>query len=371
LTSIRAKDRRSWYGRCVMIEIDGSEKSGSGTIVRDAVPFSILMGEEIRLYNIRAKRDRPGLRPQHLKAMEAAARICEGRLDGGAVASREIRFKPGAILTGGKFTWDIGTAGSTAMLVLCLTPLALFADKPSSYRVSGGLFQDFAPSLFHLKHVLLPALGRMGVEAALRIIQPGYVPRGGGQIEVEISPLRKSLKPLKLTTPGRLSELRGIALSSMLKERRVSERMAKACEKVLRDEGHQPRIEVVEDSPEKPAFDRPSLQAGAALAIWAETDAGCLLGADMAGARGRTAEFIGEQTALMLLEDLDSGATVDRHLGDQLIPFAALAEGRSIFIVPRMTDHVEARLWLVERILKGGTAVRGKVVTIDGIGYRR
>ena len=354
-----------------MIEIDGSEKSGSGTIVRDAVPFSILMGEEIRLYNIRAKRDKSGLRPQHLKAMEAAGRICEGRLEGGSVGSREILFKPGPVLKGGTFTWDIGTAGSTAMLVLCLMPLALFADRASSYRVTGGLFQDFAPSLFHLKHVLLPVLARMGVQAGVRIMRPGYVPRGGGRIEVEISPLQQGLLPLNLENQGRLTGLRGVALSSMLKQRNVSERMAKACEKGLRKRGLEPRIEVLDDSSAAPSFDAPSLQAGAALAVWAETDTGCLLGADMAGARGRTAEFIGDRTARMLLEDLDSEATVDRHLGDQVIPFAALAGGRSTFVVPAVTDHVEARLWLVERILKAKTRVRGNTVTIEGIGYRR
>jgi len=354
-----------------MIKIDGSRKSGSGTIVRDAVPFSILMGEEIQLSNIRAKRDKPGLRPQHLKAMEAAARVSEGRLEGGRVGAGEIRFRAGGAPKGGQFTWDIGTAGSTAMLALCLMPLALFADKPSFYRVIGGLFQDFAPSLFHLKHVLLPALRRMGVDAALRIVQPGYVPRGGGQIEMEVSPMRECLRPLTLSVQGRLKAIRGVALSSLLKGRRVSARMAEACERSLKEEGHTPQIEVIDDDPGEPAFERPSRQAGAALAIWAETDTGCLLGEDMAGARGRTAESIGERTARMLIEDIHSGATVDRHLGDQLIPFAALAGGRSTFVVPCVTEHVEARLWLAERILKARTRVQGRVVTIDGIGYRR
>jgi RNA 3'-terminal phosphate cyclase (ATP) len=55
----------------------------------------------------------------------------------------------------------------------------------------------------------------MGIHATLRIIRPGYVPRGGGQIEVEISPLRKPLTPLNLAVQGRSPEIRGIALSSM------------------------------------------------------------------------------------------------------------------------------------------------------------
>jgi RNA 3'-terminal phosphate cyclase (ATP) len=354
-----------------MTEIDGGQKSGSGTIVRDAVPYSILMGEGIRLYNIRTKRDKPGLRPQHLKAMEAAAQVCGGFLEGGAVGSKEIRFEPGEKIKGGSFRWDIGTAGSTSMLALCVIPLALFADEPSVFIVTGGLFQDFAPSLFHLKYVLLPVLRTMGAQIDVRIIQPGYVPRGGGMIEVKVLPVRGCLEPFNLSASGRLIELRGIALSSMLAQRRVSERMANACDGVLRKEGYAAEIEVVNDSIESPAFERPSPQPGAALAVWARTDTGCLIGADMAGAPRRSAEFIGETAARMLLEDLDSRGTTDRHLADQIIPFAALAKGRSTFLVPRITDHVEARLWLVERILKTRTEVQGNRVSISGIGYER
>jgi RNA 3'-terminal phosphate cyclase (ATP) len=127
---------------------------------------------------------------------------------------------------------------------------------------------------------------------------------------------------------------------------------------------------VIYDESENPAFESPSLQAGAALAVWATTEKGCRFGSDMAGARGRSAEFIGKETARMLMEDLGSGATVDRHAADQVIPFSALAEGRSVFVVPKITEHVEARLWLAEKILQARTEVQGKRITIHGIGYR-
>ena len=208
-----------------MLEIDCSENSGSGTIVSDAVPFCILTVQAIHLRNIRAKRDKPGLRPQHLKALEAAASVCGGQLEGGTVGSREIRFHPGKGIKGGTFAWDIGTAGSTAMLALSLLPLGLFADSASTYRLTGGLFQDFAPSLFHLKHVLLPTVRKMGVQAEVRIIQPGYIPKGGGKIELQIAPLKEALRPLNLVTQGQVNSIRGISLSSQLKERDVSRRM--------------------------------------------------------------------------------------------------------------------------------------------------
>jgi RNA 3'-terminal phosphate cyclase (ATP) len=124
------------------------------------------------------------------------------------------------------------------------------------------------------------------------------------------------------------------------------------------------------DTREEPVFHSPSIQPGAALAVWAETGHHCLIGSDMAGARGRSAEFIAKETAKNLHEDLSSGATVDRYLADQIIPFAALADGLSAFVIPRMTDHVDTRLWLVKKMLGAETEVERNLVRIRGIGYK-
>jgi len=165
-----------------MIYVDGGQKSGSGTIVRFAVGLATLLGEELHLTNIRAKREKPGLRPQHLKAVQALQQICRGSLDGGEVGSKEIRFEPGGRLKGGNYEWDIGTAGSTTLLTMTLLPAALFSTGTMHFKISGGLFQDFAPSAYYMQHVLSPLLRKMGIIATLSIIRPGYVPRGGGII---------------------------------------------------------------------------------------------------------------------------------------------------------------------------------------------
>lgn len=354
-----------------MIEIDGSQKSGSGTIVRDAVPFAILLRENLRIRNIRAKRDKPGLRPQHLKALQASVQLCGGGVEGAEVSSGEILFKPGKSILGGNFSWDIGTAGSTTMFTLTTIPLALFADKPLSYTISGGLFQDYAPSVYHFQHVLLPLLETKGVRMSLEIIQPGYFPQGAGKIEVEIVPLKEKLRPLNLLDQGTIIEIRGKALSSLLQARKVSERMAAECRKILQARGFRPELEILYDTSRKPAYLKTSVQAGAALAVWAKTSTSCLIGSDMAGAPRRSSEFIGKRTAENLLQDLDSGATVDRHLADQLIPFAAVAEGWSSYFIPRMTEHVETRLWLAEEMLGAKTEIKGSHIRIRGIGYQR
>ncbi|MFH1349531.1 MAG: RNA 3'-terminal phosphate cyclase [Pseudomonadota bacterium] len=352
-----------------MIFIDGGQKSGSGTIVRDAVPYSVLMGKELHLENIRVKRDKPGLRPQHLKGVHAAAQICLGKLEGAEVGSQRIRFQPGRTMRGGQFTWDIGTAGSAVMLALGVIPLGLFAEKPSIYDITGGLFQDFAPSAHHFEYILLPLLKSMGCNLDFEIIQPGYVPKGEGRIRIRTVPMRASLKPLTLEDQGRVLEIKGIALSSVLKERKVSERMAGECRRTLKDRGYDSRVEIYYDTKETPVYRRPAIQAGASLTIWARTDTACLLGSDKVGAPKRTAEWIGRETVKNLFEDLDSGATVDIHVADQLIPFAALAGGWSTYRVSKITEHIESRLWLVEKILGAKTEVKGKWIRIKGIGY--
>ena len=354
-----------------MITIDGSQKSGSGTIVRDAVPFSVLTGEELYLTNIRTKRHKPGLRAQHLRGIEASAHICQGELAGATIGSKEIRLKPGKAIRGGTFKWDIGTAGSTTMLALSVMLLALFADKPSHYTITGGLFQDFAPSIYHVKYVLLRILEAMGINVDIKIIQPGYVPMGNGQIEVKVFPVRETVKPLILIDRGKTTGIKGIALSSLLKERKVSDRMARECQRSLKSRGCVSDIEILYDYKNNPVYPRTSIQAGASLAIWAETDTGCLIGSDMAGAPGRPAEFIGKKVANRLIEVLESEATVDERVADQLIPFCALADGWSSYIIPKMTDHIEARLWLAEKMLGAKTEVKDNRLNIKGIGYRR
>ena len=345
-----------------MIYIDGSAKSGSGTILRYAVALSSLFGEELHLNNIRAKRDKPGLRPQHLASVTACARMCHAQVEGAVVNSKEIIYKPGRRINGGHYQWEIGTAGSTTLLAMTLLPLALFADGETVLRISGGLFQDFAPSAHHMQRVLFPTLWKMGVKAELEVIRPGYVPRGGGIIQVKVKPVSSGIKPLQMLNQGKVKEMAGLSLSSHLRKQRVSQRMAEECQKVLFERGFRASIETL--------WDETALQAGASLALWAETDSGCLLGSDQAGKWGRSSEEIGRYVARNLLQDLETGATVDRYLADQLIIYAALAKGGTEYIVPSRNEHVGANLWLVEKF-GGQPRLEGNALHIEGLGYTR
>jgi RNA 3'-terminal phosphate cyclase (ATP) len=245
------------------------------------------------------------------------------------------------------------------MLALGILPVACLAQEPIHARICGGVFQDFAPSPDHMERVLAPLLARMGARVELRVLRPGYVPGGDGEIELRVEPARPGLAPLELLEAGAVHAVTGVARASHLAERRVAERMAEACAAPLAAAGLGVRIEREEDLRAR--------QPGACLAVWAESSSGARFGADRAGARGRSAESIGRFVAAHLLEDLRSGATTDRHLADQLVPFAALAAGVSSWRAPAATEHLKANLWLGERF--GARArLEGGVVRVTGLG---
>lgn len=336
--------------------------SGSGTIVRYAVALAALCGKPVRIINARQRRSKPGLRPQHVSSVHACAELCGATVDGVEVGSSTVDFIPGPDIRGGSFEWDIGTAGSATMLALSVLPVACFSATPARARITGGLFQDFAPSPFHMQRVLAPLLHSMGVDLSLDVTRPGYVPGGGGVIDMTVKPRRAGLDALVLSAAGRVCDVDGIALASHLAAQRVCERMAATCEAQIRSAGMACAIDRVDDTT--------AVHAGACLAIWAKSSIGSWFGADRAGKFGRSSEQIGRFVATTFLEDVRSGATVDRHLADQLVLFCALARGMSSYTVPRASAHLASNLWLVSQFGAHAT-VQARRVEIDGIGLTR
>ena len=345
-----------------MLVVDGAQRSGSGTIVRYAVALAALLGRPIRLVNARKRRQAPGLGPQHVMSIRACAAMCGAATEGLEVDSTEFTFVPGPRIAGGTYDWNIGTAGSTTMLAFSVLPLACFADGAVRARIEGGVFQDFAPSPYHFQHVLAVLLRRMGVVVHMEVTRPGYVPRGAGIIELTVTPAPGKLQSLTLIEPGVVREVRGIALASHLAQRRVSDRMASECQDHLTAAGLTCAIERIDDTTAN--------HAGASLAIWAESTTGGQLGADRAGAIGRSSEAIGAFVAKTFLQDIRSGATVDRHVADQLVLFASLARGTTRYIVPQETEHLATNLWIIEQFGVRGF-VEGKRVVVDGLGLAR
>lgn len=343
------------------IELDGARYSGSGMIVRSAAGYAALVRRPLHVRNARLNRSPPGLRPQHVRAIEAIAECVGGTVEGATVGSLEYRLLPGVPPRERAFVWDIGSAGSTTLLALAVLPVLAFAEGASVAEIRGGVFQDFAPSAFHLEHVLLPLVRRMGLDAEIELRRPGYVPRGAGALALRVQPVAGTLRPLVMEQQAQPLRIWGVALASHLAGGRVAERMVEGALEVLRPAGHEAAIEIRNDDT--------AAQRGAALALFADLADGARLGADGAGAPGRRAEAIGRDAARRLLDDLASGATVDMHAADQIVAFAALAAGETRVRIPQLTDHVESAAWLAKTFLGASVRSVGGALIASGAGF--
>lgn len=327
-----------------MLEIDGSQKSGSGTILRLSVAMSAILLKPLHIYNIRRKRPKPGLKPQHLKAVHVAAEICNAKIKGAKIGSEELWFFPTKI-SGGRFHVEIGTAGSIPMLLMTVLPICAFARDPVSIDVSrGGTDVSYSPTINYLRYVFLPILGTMGLKTNLTVHRYGYYPKGLGSVSIRIQPNPK-LSPLSLERFGVLKILGGVSVCTFLADRHVAERQAKAASNFLKSRGYECNIDIVND------YSNPK-QKGSSITLFAQTDSNVLLGSDAIGELRKPSEAIGRNAAENLVREIEARATVDAHLADMLIPYIAFAEGESTFLTRSMTDHLETNILLAQEILE-------------------
>lgn len=326
-----------------MLEVNGSQRSGSGTILRLSVALAGILNEPLHIYNIRQKREQPGLRPQHLEAVLTAAKLCNAEIEGATLGSRELWFKPKEI-TGGEIRAEIGTAGSIPMLLMTIFPICAFAKHTVRIHViKGGTDVRNSPTINYLKYVLLPVLERMGLKASLTVHKYGYYPKGMGEVSLEVQPCQK-LGPLSINDFGNVQEVGGVSVCTFLADRRVAERQAQAAKDFLKSSGYEPKIQVIND------MSNP-LQKGSSLVLWTKTDTGVLLGGDAIGELQKPSEAVGREAAQKIFEELKANATADVHLADMLVPYVALAEGGSVYLARSMTEHLDTNIWLTQEIL--------------------
>jgi len=326
-----------------LLEIDGSQKSGSGTILRLSIALAGILGEPLHIYNIRQRRDQPGLRPQHLEAVLTAAKLCKAETEGAKLGSRELWFKPSGI-AGGEIRAEIGTAGSIPMLLLTILPVCAYAEgSVSVHVVKGGTDVRNAPTINYLKYVLLPMLERMGLKTTLAVRKYGYYPKGMGEALLQVQPCHK-LSPICIQEFGTMEELRGVSVCTFLEDRKVAERQAKAANDHIKRHGLEAEIQVVNDKSNP-------LQKGSSLVLWAKTSTDAFLGGDAIGELRKTSEVVGREAAENLFREVEAQATVDVHLADMLVPYVALADGESVYLTRAVTDHLDTNIWLAQEIL--------------------
>ena len=320
-----------------MIEIDGSSGEGGGQILRTSVALSAVTGEPVRVTGIRAGRPNPGLAPQHVVSVEAVAALADATVEGLEPGSKEIVFRPGELL-GGVHEFDVGTAGSISLILQsCILPAAM-SRTTTVVTVRGGTDVRWSPPIDYLTMIHSPIVERFGLRCSAEVVSRGFYPEGGGEVTMEISPAGR-LKGIALERPGKVVGIRGVAYAQNLPEHVVTRIKHAALKRVVEFED----VRITSDL-------RRGRSTGAGI-VMASHHENCILGSSALGERGVRAERLGEECASDLVETIASGATVDDHMMDQILPYMAVAEGRSVVVAENLTGHTKTNMEIIERFL--------------------
>jgi RNA 3'-phosphate cyclase len=317
-----------------LVEVDGSYGEGGGQILRVASAFSVIFGRPIHVRNIRAGRDNPGLRPQHLASLQILESITSGKLEGGEVGSTEIYFYPSEVKQE-KLEWDLRTAGSITLVLQTLIPAVSLSGKYLEVKLRGGTDVPWSPTCDYLEKVVKEAFGRIGINFEMKTITRGYYPKGGGKVEARIYPSR-GIIPLTLKEEPLPKNVSIISRCGSL-PKSVAERQARAAEHFLK-ESNIPISEVVVSLEE-------SASPGTSLLVYCSNNT-CIVGSDRIGERGVRAEKIGSDASERFVQILKSKSTTDPNLSDMLGPLLTISNDESEFYVSEITEHLRTSLYV-------------------------
>jgi RNA 3'-terminal phosphate cyclase (ATP) len=349
-----------------MMTINGAQGEGGGQVLRTSLSLAAVTGRPVRIYDIRAGRSRPGLRPQHLTVVHALAAICRAQVDGAAIGSQQLTFHPRARPQAGDYQFDVkdaaphGSAGSVTLIAHALLWPLLFAAAPSRVILRGGTHVPFSPPFHHLADVAQPAFTRFGADFEVTMGAWGWLPAGEGEIVLDVEPL-PFLTPATFArvTPQRVS---GVAAVTNLPAH-IPQRMARRADNLLRAAGLETAIRPLRERGAGP---------GAGIYLWLPQ-----AGFGSLGRKGLPADKVAEAAVAELLAFVENeGAAVDDHLADQLLIPMALARGRSTYTTHRISLHTTTNAaildqWLgVDIRINGATGEPGRI-TVEGVGYER
>ncbi|AMN67028.1 RNA 3'-terminal phosphate cyclase [Psychrobacter sp. P11G5] len=343
------------------LKIDGSTGEGGGQIIRTALSLSMLTGIPVEIINIRAGRAKPGLMRQHLVCLQASQQISDATVSGAYLGSTAFSFSPHAIKSG-DYSFDIGSAGSTSLVLQTLLPALLFANtdvsSKSTVTFKGGTHNPMAPTTDFLQQAFIPALAKLDMQVDIELQQAGFAPIGGGVIQATITPFmrRADSKPLQLTKRGDLIGIELVASTLNLeydicKRELASARTAliESCidEALIKSQGNKlhgigegntcyalvtHKTTHKADSPDN--YEQLHQEAFTLL-----------------GEKRSSAENVGSRLAGLVKRYLfQTDALVDEYLTDQLLLPLALSGGGE-FTARVISGHTKTQAWLIEQFL--------------------
>lgn len=318
------------------LTIDGSFGEGGGQILRTSLALSMVTGKPFCIENIRAGRKKPGLMRQHLSAVNAAAQVSGGHVEGNRLGSLSLTFKPGPVQPG-DYHFSVGSAGSGTLVLQTVLPALLNTKAPSSLVLEGGTHNPYAPPFDFLEKCYFRQIEKMGPQISARLHAPGFYPAGNGRFTVKIKPVDHLLQ-IDIINRGAILKQYARAMVSNLPVS-IAERELRVIKNELN-------------------WDRSCLKT---IQIQNAKGPGNILFAEIAseqiielftgfGRRGVRAETVAQEVVTQVVDYLQSDAPVDKYLADQLlIPMSLAGGGRFRTLSP--SKHTLTNIEVIQKFL--------------------
>ena len=320
---------------------------GGGQILRTSLALSCITGKRLHIKNIRSARRNPGLAKQHLSCVRAACHICNGKSHGAAKGSKVLDFQASPVHSG-DFSFDIGSAGSTSLVIQTLLPALFLAHKPSTVTVTGGTHNPLAPPFDFLSETFLPAIKTAGFQGDCKLLRHGFFPAGGGEITLRVQPRQKQ-SPVSMQTQVQANQ--AINLCNSGQEFRINARIytaklpthiAHRQQKLLLQSGL--NIQNIEHTEV-----RDSQGPGNAVCVRLYCNKRTTVFTAF-GMRGKPSEQVISEVVNLAINFIDSGAAVDHFLADQLLLYMAIVNG-GCFTTDRISAHMKTNMEVIKKFL--------------------
>lgn len=352
-----------------MLTINGNYLEGGGQIVRTAISLGILTQKAFKIEKIRSNRPSQGLKNQHLTGIRILRDLTGSVVENAQLGSTEITMYPRKIQKGQEITIDIETAGSISLLLQSILLPCVFSGKKFKFTMKGGTDVKWSPQYDYTANVVFPHFLRYGA-GSIALKKRGYYPRGQGEVEVnlkkrytfeQIQKKEVIVKPFSLLSQGILVKIAGISHASADLQG-VAERQAKAA--IAQLQKWKVPVEIMSTY-------NATASTGSGITLWAiftgdSQDADSIdptrVGADVLGEQNKRAETVGEECALQLNGAIASGAPVDKHCADHLIPLLGIIGGE--IAVEEITNHTRTNIYVTEQFLDVKFHVDEKLKTI-------
>jgi RNA 3'-terminal phosphate cyclase (ATP) len=332
-----------------LITLDGRQGEGGGQILRSALSLSMMTGTAIELKHIRGGRPKPGLMRQHLVCVEAAQRLSYAQVEGAELNSQRLLFAPQRSdwrpIGTEHLRFDIGTAGSTSLVLQTLLPVLMHKGLDADIEVLGGTHNPLAPSTDFLQRCFAPQINALGLGTIdLQLRRYGLAPKGGGEIA-----MRYRADPRAGDAHAwmhRLQQRTAVKLSlAVIYGGRAPDALA---DKLATFESALQKL----SSSTHGAIARDVIDAGATgpgMVLQFGADLGCVQELiTLYPSRNESLERLSERGARELKRYLQSEAHIGTHLADQLLLPLAIAGGGS-FSAMSGDLHLATNAWVLEQ----------------------